>query len=170
FADAQARAAHGLGKEVLLHLPLEPGGHAKAYPTSINAGTDHAALRAYFRASLDSVPYAVGVNNHQGSLLTEMPQPMNWLMAEFALHPGLYFIDSRTTASSIAFRVARQHGVPAAERDVFLDADRGEAAVRAQFKALIAKARHDERALAIGHPYPETLAMLKDELPKLAAQ
>ena len=167
FADAQARAAHGLGKEVLLHLPLQPGGEAKAFPTAIRTGTDHAELRAYFRDALDSVPYAAGVNNHQGSLLTEMPQPMNWLMEEFALHPGLYFVDSRTSASSIAYRAARQHGVPAAERSVFLDAERGEAAVRAAFHHLVAKALKDERALAIGHPHPETLKVLNEEIPKL---
>lgn len=170
FAAAQARLAHERDKEVLLHLPLQPGGGAKAFPTAINTATDHQQLRDYFRDSLESVPYAVGVNNHQGSLLTQMPQPMNWLMEEFSLHPGLYFIDSRTTASSIAFRVARQHGVPAAERGVFLDSNRGVAAVRASLRELIDKARHDERALAIGHPYPETLAVLKEELPKLASQ
>ena len=168
LADSQARAAHDLGKEVLLHLPLQPGDAAKAYPSAIRTGTGHQALRAYFRASLDSVPYAAGVNNHQGSLLTEMPQQMNWLMEEFALHPGLYFVDSRTSAGSVAYRVARTHGVPAAERSVFLDSNRGEAAVRAAFQTLIDKARRNERALAIGHPYPETLKVLKEELPRLA--
>lgn len=170
LAEVQATLAHQRGKEVLLHLPLEPSGHAKAYPTSITSGTDRAALREYFRASLDSVPFASGVNNHQGSLLTAMPQPMNWLMSEFALHPGLYFVDSRTTGASVAYRIAREHGVPAAERSVFLDSNRGEAAVRASLRELIDKARHNERALAIGHPYPETLKVLKEELPNLARE
>jgi uncharacterized protein len=93
---------------------------------------------------------------------------MDWLMREIAARPGLYFVDSRTTGASVAYRAARHHGVPSAERNVFLDTLRGEAAVRQAFEALVVRALRDERALAIGHPYPETLKVLAEELPKLA--
>ncbi|HUR39610.1 MAG TPA: divergent polysaccharide deacetylase family protein [Verrucomicrobiae bacterium] len=170
-AAQQARMADMAGKEVLLHLPLEPArGAARAYPTAIRADIGQPGLREAFATALASVPHARGVNNHQGSLLTQMPEPMGWLMAELRSRPELYFVDSRTTGSSVAYRTARLYGVPAAERNVFLDNERGEAAVRARFRELIAKARRDERALAIGHPYPETLALLEQELPRLAAQ
>lgn len=169
FTAAQAELAHARDKEVLLHLPLQPGHGAHAYPTAIMADTGRRALGENVRAALASVPFARGVNNHQGSLLTERPEAMDWLMEELGAFPGLYFVDSRTSVSSVAYRTAIAHGVPATERNVFLDAVRGEAAVRAAFLQLIHKARRDERALAIGHPYPETFAVLEAELPKLAA-
>lgn len=168
-AAAQAALAARLGKEVLLHLPLEPATHsARAHPTAIRADAGRDDLRQAFAAALASVPHARGVNNHQGSLLTGMAEPMGWLMQELKARPGLYFVDSRTSGASVAYRTARQYGIPAAERNVFLDDDRGEAAIRAQFRRLIAKAQRDERALAIGHPYPETLKVLEEELPQLA--
>jgi polysaccharide deacetylase 2 family uncharacterized protein YibQ len=170
YTRVQALHAYERGKEVLLHLPLQPAGAARAHPTSLTVDTGREQLAAYFRSALESVPYASGVNNHQGSLMTQRDQPMDWLMREIGRHPGLYFIDSRTTASSVAYRAARLHGVPSAERNVFLDNTRGEAAVRAAFKALIAKALQNERALAIGHPYPETFKVLEEELPQLATR
>lgn len=167
-AAAQARLAHERGKEVLLHLPLEPA-RARPFPMAITARTGRAELGAALAEALASVPHAAGVNNHQGSLLTQMAEPMGWLMAELRARPELYFVDSRTSAGSVAYRVARAHGVPAAERNVFLDGARGEAAVRASFRELIAKAQRNERALAIGHPYPETFKVLEEELPRLAS-
>lgn len=168
FTPSQAAQAQARGKEVLLHLPLQPGAGARAHPTALRADASREQLAAYFRAALASVPHASGVNNHQGSLVTQMPEPMDWLMREVARTPGLYFVDSRTSGGSMAFRAARRHGVPSAERNVFLDSERGEAAVRASFRELVAKALRNERALAIGHPYPETLKVLGEELPQLA--
>lgn len=168
-AAAQAAHADRLGKEVLLHLPLEPSASsARAHPTAIRVGAGRDELRAAFAAALASVPHARGVNNHQGSLLTGLREPMGWLMEEMRARPELYFVDSRTSGASVAFRMARQYGVPATERNVFLDDERGEGAVRAQFRRLIDRALRDERALAIGHPYPETLRLLEEQLPKLA--
>lgn len=169
FGAEQAGMAHARGKEVMLHLPLQPGGRtARPYPTAITLSTGREEMDAYVRSALDSIPYVSGVNNHQGSLLTETPMHMDWLMAELKARGGLYFVDSRTSAGSLAYRIARARGVPATERSVFLDNTRGEAAVRAEFRRLIQRARQDERALAIGHPYPETLKVLEEELPQIA--
>ncbi len=169
FARSQAELAFARGKEVLLHLPMEPGGNARAFPASINHGTAEPQLAAFFEEALASVPHARGVNNHQGSLMTELIQPMNWLMSAIKKHPGLYFVDSRTSAATVAYRAALAHRVPAGERSVFLDDDRNPAAIRAQFHALLERAHKSGRALAIGHPNDSTLAVLEDELPRLAA-
>jgi uncharacterized protein len=169
-AAQQAALADARGKEVLLHLPLEPAASsARAHPAAIRSGAGRAELRDAFEAALASVPYARGVNNHQGSLLTRMPEPMAWLMEAMRARPGLYFVDSRTSGASVAYRMARQHGVPAAERNVFLDDVVAEGAIREQFRALVARARRDDRALGIGHPHPQTLKVLEEELPRLAA-
>lgn len=168
FGPGQAARAHALGKEILLHLPLQPGASARAYPTAITLGTGRQEMDEYVRAALQSIPHVSGVNNHQGSLLTEAPMHMDWLMAQLKSIGGLYFIDSRTSGGSIAYRMARARGVPTAERTVFLDDTPTETAIRHQFAQLIARARRDERALAIGHPHPETLKVLEAEIPRLA--
>ena len=167
YTPGQADFAHRRGKEVLLHLPLQPGAAARAHPATLRADSGAEEVREVLRRALDSVPHAAGVNNHQGSLMTALPEPMDLLMREVALRPGLYFVDSRTSSLSVAYRAARHHGVPAAERNVFLDTHRGEAAVRQALEELVVRALRDERALAIGHPYPETLKVLAEELPKL---
>jgi polysaccharide deacetylase 2 family uncharacterized protein YibQ len=168
FTVAQSELAHARGKEVLLHLPLQPGGAARAHPTGLRADSGPEQMREYLRVALASVPHASGINNHQGSLMTALDEPMDALMREVARHPGLYFVDSRTSGGSVAYRAARRHGVPSAERNVFLDAYRGEGAVRQALEDLVIKALRNERALAIGHPYPETLKVLREELPRLA--
>jgi polysaccharide deacetylase 2 family uncharacterized protein YibQ len=167
FTRVQADYAHRRGKEILLHLPLQPGNGARAHPAALRVDSAPEQMREVLRAALDAVPHASGVNNHQGSLMTERSGPMDELMRELALRPGIYFVDSRTSGSSVAYRAARAHGVPSTERNVFLDTLRGEAAVRQAFEELVVKALRNERALAIGHPYPETLKVLAEELPKL---
>jgi polysaccharide deacetylase 2 family uncharacterized protein YibQ len=169
FAHSQAELAFSRGKEVMLHLPMEPGGNARAFPTSINHGTLEPQLQAFFEEALASVPHARGVNNHQGSLMTELITPMNWLMSAIKKHPGLYFVDSRTSGATVAYRAALAHQVPAGERSVFLDDDRNPAAIRAQFHLLLERAHQSGRALAIGHPNIATLDVLEEELPRLPA-
>lgn len=168
FAHSQAELGFRRGKEILLHLPLEPGGNARAYPTAITHGAAEPQLKAFFEEALASVPHAVGVNNHQGSLMTELIQPMNWLMSSIRSHAGLYFIDSRTSANSVAYRAALAHRIPAGERSVFLDDDPSIEAVRFQFRRLLERAHKQGRALAIGHPNVSTLTVLEEELPQLA--
>lgn len=162
-----AEAAHALGREVLLHLPMDPL-DARAHPASIGVDSDRKLLAARLRAGLAQIPHVRGINNHQGSLLTASPMHMHWLMDELRTIGGLYFVDSRTSNRSVAYRTALSMAVPAAGRDVFLDAEPGQDFVRAQFEQLIAIARRRGSALAIGHPHPDTLEVLERELPRLA--
>lgn len=163
-----AEAAWRANKEVLLHLPMDPV-EARAHPTSISAGDDQATVSERLRTALASVPKAVGVNNHQGSRVTQSRAHMDWLMGELQrLHP-LYFVDSRTAGGSVAFQSARAHGIPAAKRNIFLDTDPDGAAVAEQFFRLTKRAKRYGSALAIGHPYPSTLRVLNRELRQLPA-
>ncbi len=59
--------------------------------------------------------------------------------------------------------------MPALRRDVFLDTDPAPAAIEAQWRRLLARARTRGTAVGIGHPYAATLALLERELPGLAA-
>jgi uncharacterized protein len=170
FTVRHAELAHAAGKEVLLHLPLEPLNRAERHPASLTIRSHRTELEDFVWRSIASVPHVRGVNNHQGSLMTEDPLYMLWLMAAIRKHPGLYFIDSRTTHRSQGYRMARMSGLAAAQRDIFLDNTRGHAAVLEQFHRLIARALREGSAVAIGHPYPETFAVLQQELPRLMRQ
>jgi hypothetical protein len=163
-----ARLAHGAGKEVMLHLPMQSLDDLEPAPGTFHLDTSRGQLAHRVAADLAAVPHVSGINNHRGSLLTRHPGHMTWLMEEIAAREGLFFIDSYTTAASVALGIARESGIPAARRDVFLDPDPDPATVRREFDRLVALARRHGTALGIGHPYPATLALLEKELPRLA--
>jgi polysaccharide deacetylase 2 family uncharacterized protein YibQ len=165
-----AAAAHASGKEVLLHLPLESVGHSgPREPGGITLDMSRAAFDAAFNAALDSVPFAVGVSSHRGSLLTRHPGHMLWLMQEIGKRDGMFFVDSYTTHQSVAMQVAAENGVGAARRHVFLDNDRSIEALNNEFDRLTDLATRKGIAVGIGHPYPETLAFLERKLAELDA-
>lgn len=161
-----ARTAYEAGKEVLLHLPLQAVGHdGPPEPDGITLDMGRERFSATFASALGSVPFASGVNSHRGSLLTRHPGHMRWLMEDILDADGLYFVDSYTTHHSVALQIAREQGVPAIRRDVFLDAEPG--TVEEEFARLKSIARERGIAVAIGHPYPSTLAFLERVIPRL---
>ena len=166
-----AIAAHDSGKEVLLHLPLQAAGNdSPAEPGSITMDMSRESLQQTFAAALDSVPFAIGVNSHRGSLLTRHPGHMRWLMEELSARGELFFIDSYTTPASVALQLASEMNVTAIKRDVFLDHENSATSINQEFERLKALARQRGTAVAIGHPYPATLEMLERELPKLHSE
>ncbi len=161
--------AHARGKEVMLHLPMQATGH---YQDVREAGVltldmTQQQYRHTFRADLAAVPFVSGFNNHMGSLLTRHPGNMAWLMQLVRRNGKLFFIDSRTTAATVAREVAEEYGIPSSQRNVFLDDVEEPDAIRVQFRRLLQIARRDGTAIAIGHPYPATLDVLSEELPHL---
>jgi hypothetical protein len=167
---ALAREADAQGKEVVLHLPMQPLADAEhPGPGALDIGQSRAELAAVLASDLAAVPFAVGVSNHMGSLLTQQADQMGWLMDELRRREPLFFVDSFTTAASVGLAAAREYGVPALRRDVFLDADPAPAAIEGQWQRLLARARTRGAAVGIGHPYAATLALLERELPALKA-
>lgn len=164
---ALAREAYRLKKEVLLHLPMESMDGRPLDGGALTLNMTRRQFLATLRADMRAVPYLSGINNHMGSLLTRHPGHMLWLMRELR-RERVYFVDSRTTDATVARRIARENGVPNSERNVFLDNDTAPAAIAAQFERLLALARQTGSALAIGHPYPQTLSFLEGQLPRLA--
>jgi hypothetical protein len=154
-----------LGAEVLLHLPMEGRDGADPGPGALRVGMDAAALAAATREALAAVPRAAGVNNHMGSVLSADASSMRVVLRELAGR-GVFFLDSRTTADSVAYPAARELGLAAAERDVFLDPVLEPEAIRAQFHRLLDVARREGSAIAIGHPHPATLEVLAEEVPR----
>lgn len=171
YAKDLAGEIHAQGAQVMLHLPMQPEGEPGGFSKDgmLLESMDAARLRALVNEGLEKVPHAAGVNNHMGSVLTARAEPMRIVMDELAARGAshLFFLDSRTTAKTVAYRLAREAGVPAAERDVFLDDVASEKAIAAQLARLEALANKHGSAIAIGHPYPETVNALLAWLPGL---
>lgn len=166
-ARSLAKLAHQLDKEVMLHLPMQSMQHNHLGPGGLTLDMSQKQLALQLKADLEAIPHVAGINNHMGSLLTQHPGHMGWLMQEIRHYDNLYFVDSYTTRTSVARQLANENWVPNIRRDVFLDDDRDPAKIKQQFNRLIEKARHNGIALGIGHPYPETITLLKKELPRL---
>jgi len=168
-ARSLAETAHASGKEVLLHLPLQAAVEdGPVEPGSLVLDMSRAQFGRALREDIAAVPHAIGINTHRGSLLTRHPGHMRWLMDEIIDRGGLFFVDSYTTAQSVALNVARENAVPALKRDVFLDPDNAPGTVAREFARLKSIAREQGFAVAIGHPHPATLDFLEAALPELA--
>ena len=158
------------GKEIMLHMPME----AVAQNHLLGKGAlrrpmNKQQVQQALHKALDSVPHAIGINNHMGSLYTSLPEQMDWVMQVVA-ERQLYFIDSKTTGKSVVLAATQKHGVKTRSRDVFLDNDKSYKALDRQFNQLIQLAKKHGHAIAIGHPYPETYRYLKKNLPRLTQQ
>lgn len=161
------RLAQTAGLEIMLHIPMEP----RDYP-EVDPGDDPLLvalppneIRRRMESYLAVVPQAVGGNNHMGSRFTEDSGGMATVLAVLK-ERGLYFVDSRTSARSVAYAQAQRLQLRTAERDVFLDNELTVAAIRAQLRLLAAEAVERGHAIGICHPHPETVAALKAELPR----
>jgi polysaccharide deacetylase 2 family uncharacterized protein YibQ len=169
YARKQAIRAHELDREVMLHLPMESDLGNPLGAGALTLSMPQEEFLATLKQNLASIPFVAGVNNHMGSLLTRDPTAMRWLMGNLR-EADLFFIDSRTTDATLAERVARENLVASGRRHVFLDYIQDREVVRDQLATLLATARRQGSAIGIAHPYPETLAILAEVLPKLEAE
>ena len=165
-AKQLANYAHQLGKEVILHMPMQSTLGEAPEDGVLEVDMGEKEVVKALREAFSKVPHAVGMNNHQGSMLTRHPGHMAWVMKEMA-KKDYFFIDSRTSKQSVAEKIAKEQHVRVLRRDVFLDHDIDISSIKAQFNELIKKAKTNGRAIAIGHPHPETIAVLKELLPTL---
>jgi len=165
-----ADLAHAASKEVLLHLPMESVGEKPLGDGGITLEMTESEIRGTVADDLASIPHLDGMNNHEGSLITQHPGDMAWIMQALRAAGPYYYIDSYTSADSVAYQVAREQGVQTARRNVFLDDVNTEASVREQWNRLLKIAKRNGFAIAIGHPRSATFAVLESELPGLATQ
>ncbi|MEO5377180.1 MAG: divergent polysaccharide deacetylase family protein [Magnetococcus sp. DMHC-6] len=168
FSRQITKLGISLGKEVILHQPMEPVGYPKITPgpQALLNNMSSEQREDVLRKNLAQFPEVVGLNNHMGSRLTNNVEAMDQVMVTLK-KKGLYFIDSRTIPKSVAFNRALSAGIPAYHRDVFIDNVHQEGAILRQLQTLETYARKHNGALGIGHPYPETLNALRHWLPGL---
>jgi polysaccharide deacetylase 2 family uncharacterized protein YibQ len=171
YSAQVARALGAQGREILLHMPMEPIANHGPGPGSgaVEVGLPPDEVRLRIEHALRIVAGARGVNNHMGSRATADVTTMREVMAVLARH-DLYFLDSRTTSETVAERVAHESGIPALRRDVFLDVVSEPDAVRRALEQAVARARTQGSALAIGHVHPLTIELLLTELPRITSE
>ena len=162
-----AELAYRQGQDVLLHAPMSTIQGKNPGRGTLTAQMPKQQFVDTLKDNLQAIPHVQGLNNHMGSLLTQLPEPMSWVM-ETLQQQQLYFIDSRTSPDTVAQVKAAAFQLPNLKRDVFLDNIRDEAAIRRQLELLLTTADRQGIAVAIGHPYPETLSVLEQALPGLA--
>ena len=162
-AMALARRAQAIGKDVLLHQPLESEDESVQAVRTLTLNMSPDDIKKEVEAGLNAIPGVKGVSNHTGSRFTQDVPSMNALMSVVSAR-GLFFLDSRTTARTVAMRVASKWGVPALRRDVFLDHDREMDAIEAAFEQALAIANSRGYAVLIAHPHDITLKFLEKRL------
>ena len=170
-AVSMAKMANERGKDVILHLPMEPVRNEKDHllgPGALMLDMSRQDFIETLSDDLQSFPNIIGVNNHMGSLLTRHAGRMAWLM-DFLRTRNMFYIDSVTSRLSVAGRVAQEERVPYLRRDVFLDNLQDPEYISRQFNKLIKDAKRKGFAVAIGHPHPATISVLADKLKSLDA-
>ena len=163
-------AAVAADRDLLIHQPMQTQSspHARMEHDTLHMGMNEAEMHEALTRALRAIPNRVGLNNHAGSLLTQHRAPMRSVMTELSKR-NLIFLDSRTTAETVAYETANEMGVLAFKRDVFLDNIRTPEAINEAFQKALRVARKNGTAIIIGHPYPATLDYLETALEHLPA-
>ncbi len=172
FSAYAARKAHDNGKEVILHLPMEPkysSGYtaADAGEGALLVGHSKTQVEKELTRNLNAFPHIKGVNNHMGSKFTENKELMRLVFANLK-EKDLYFVDSLTSNRSYGARLADQMGLRFIKRDVFLDdSKKGKKYMINQIENLIRIAEKKGVGVGICHTYPESIEVLSEYLPKI---
>ncbi len=168
YSKALAAEAPGRGKEVILHLPMEPHGYPKVKPGEgvLLHGMDNKHLLRQLSEDIDSVPNIKGVSNHMGSRLMEEPEKLKIIFSELK-ERGLFFLDSRTTPQTAGLKTARLVGLHAMERTLFIDNSLRAQALRQNLDRLTRIALSTGMAIGIGHPHSATVNAIRQMLPRI---
>jgi hypothetical protein len=173
YTRESAEIAHRLGKEVMLHLPMEPVGYPgpgrDPGPNAILFNLAEPEVRRRVRLALEDIPHRTGVNNHMGSRITPDRTRMGWVLQEVKARK-YFFVDSRTEKDSVAYDVAEGLGIPAVQRRVFLDDDKAFPEMEKQWERALKLAEKEGSAVIIGHIYPETVEALEKLVPRSKGQ
>lgn len=168
FSQYFANLGRQAGNEIMLHLPMESIANKLPSDTQLEVSMGRESFSEMLAHNLTAFEGFTGINNHQGSRMMKDAQRLEWLMEDIA-EENMFFVDSRTVGRSPATHIASRHGIPAVGRDVFLDDSADEAEIKREFDRMIRIALRDGHAVAIGHPRPNTINVLRRELPRLKA-
>jgi polysaccharide deacetylase 2 family uncharacterized protein YibQ len=170
FSKKIARGADKAGYDVMIHMPMEPinyEGGEEGYILKVGMSGNEIKNRIF--KAFREIPMAVGMNNHQGSRFTSDLESMK-KAARVIKGLDIFFIDSYTSSNSVAYRITRNQDIPNGIRHIFLDNQSDEVYIKGQLNKLKDLALQRGSAVAIGHNRPETLRVLREEIPRAIAE
>lgn len=156
------------GYEVILHQPMEPLDYPKTNPgkRAILMKMTSAEVRVMMLKNINDIPFVAGVNNHMGSKLTENEPKMREIVSILKEY-NLFFVDSRTSGKSVAYKTAKKMGLRTTYNQVFLDNKKDLEYIKKQLDLVAKIAVKKGRVVAIGHcGRKETLLALQEKLPE----
>jgi polysaccharide deacetylase 2 family uncharacterized protein YibQ len=159
------------GIEIMIHIPMQPKGwpQRRLEANGLLLSMDDADISGHLEEYMREIPKAVGVNNHMGSEFTEHEDKMR-VVLEVIKGRGLFFIDSMTSPRTVGLSLAREMGVMAGRRNVFLDNQQDGSYIRGQLAQAVRQAKKTGAAIAICHPHQATIQTLAETLPALKKQ
>jgi polysaccharide deacetylase 2 family uncharacterized protein YibQ len=157
YSARAARMIREAGKEVFLHQPMEAIGGADPGPGAIYTGMSAEEVRAVLEKNVAEIGPVAGINNHQGSKVTEDEAIMR-IVLDFCRENKLCFLDSRTTARTSAPRIAGETGRAILERNIFLDNEQDKEAIESYLEQGLDIARKKNTVVMIGHTWSPELA------------
>ncbi|MCC5910139.1 MAG: divergent polysaccharide deacetylase family protein [Clostridiaceae bacterium] len=172
YTKEDATLAHEGGHEVIIHVPMEPhvGNPKWLGEKGITTMLSTEEIKNIIREAIEEVPYAVGINNHMGSKVTEDKRIISAII-EILKEKNMYIVDSKTSTNSIVRQTAEEYKIPILERNVFLDNEKNVESIKKQIKILGELAIKHGTAIAIGHVGPEggkvTAEAIKEMIPIL---
>lgn len=166
YAKEAAEMAHKAGHVVMLHMPMEPANphyRERMDDSFLRGDMSEKMMQSMLLSGLEKVPYVQGINNHMGSFLTSVPEAMAWVM-QFCRDHQLFFVDSKTSSTSVASDVAARYGLVWGARRVFLDHSVKEDDIKQAWLSAENCAKRQGGCIVIGHPHPETLNFLEQKM------
>lgn len=170
-AIAAAEQLHRAGKEILLHLPMEPYDYPAKDPGigALFLWMNEKEIKNQIKKDIEAVPYISGANNHMGSRFMENEYKLGIVLNQLN-EEGLFFVDSLTTKHSKGKKLAKEIGLRFASRDIFVDNNQDFTTVLQNFINPLKKRNRWQTLIIICHPYPCTISALKDAVPKIKAE
>ena len=158
-----AKQGHKLGHDIIAHIPMEAVTPQNLGKGALKTGMSSKDIALILAGDIGSVPHISGINNHMGSAFTKDEKAMRAVIMELKKH-RLFFLDSLTTGKSVAYKLAKDGGLAALRRDVFLDNDDDLQKIEVQWKRLVKIARKKGYAIALAHPRKNTVKFLQKKI------
>ena len=169
FSKEIAYAISSYKKTLFLHLPMQP----KSYPTTdpgegaLLVNMPEVIVKELTKRALDSFDvYVDGVNNHMGSAFTEEREKMRQVLSVVKDYTDL-FVDSKTSAKSVAYDECVSQGMRCAMNNHFIDNQNDVNKIIEKLYEAAEYAKKHGEVLVIGHMRSKTLDALEIAIPIL---
>ena len=151
YSKESGQLIRSSGKEAILHQPMQsvnlkinPG------PGAIKPEMSVTEIQALLKSNISEVGPVAGLNNHEGSLITEDETRIGAVL-ETANQMGMYFLDSRTSSQTRVPQAAMSMGYGYYQRDIFLDNQKTKENIISELKKGLVIANKKGHAIMIGH-------------------